>query len=136
MDGGNGWVLAGLAGVLDTMPRSDPLRRKYEHLLRDMATRIAELQQADCLWKPSLLDPEHYPLPEISGSAFFTYGVAWGVNHGPLDRKKFGPSSSAHGQACFSTHTPMDVSAVSSQSALLQGHSLSPPAMSMGLARS
>jgi rhamnogalacturonyl hydrolase YesR len=38
-----------------------------------------------------LLDPEHYPLPEISGSAFFTYGIAWGVNHGLLNRRKFGP---------------------------------------------
>jgi rhamnogalacturonyl hydrolase YesR len=56
-----------------------------------MATQIAELQQADGLWKPSLLDPGHYPLPEISGSAFFSYGIAWGVNHGLLDRRKFGP---------------------------------------------
>ena len=88
---GNGWVLAGLADVLDAMPKDDPLRSKYERLFRDMATRIAEVQQPDGLWKPSLLDPEHYPLPEISGSAFFTYGIAWGVNHGLLDRKKFGP---------------------------------------------
>lgn len=88
---GNGWVLAGLANLLAAMPKSDPLRNKYEGLFRDMATRIAELQQPDGLWRPSLLDPGHYSLPEISGSAFFTYGLAWGVNHGLLDHAKFTP---------------------------------------------
>jgi unsaturated rhamnogalacturonyl hydrolase len=88
---GNGWVLAGTANVLRAMPKNDPLRPKYEALFKDMAARIAELQQPDGLWKPSLLDPTHYPLPEISGSAFFTYGLAWGVNNGLLDRKTYGP---------------------------------------------
>lgn len=88
---GNGWVLAGTINVLDSMAKDDPLRPKYEALFKDMAARVAELQQADGLWRPSLLDPQHYPLPEISGSAFFTYGIAWGVNHGLLDRRTFGP---------------------------------------------
>lgn len=88
---GNGWVLAGTANVLKAMPKNDPLRPKYEALFKDMAARIAQLQQPDGLWKPSLLDPTHYPLPEISGSAFFTYGLVWGVNNGLLDRKTYGP---------------------------------------------
>ncbi|SEG67104.1 Rhamnogalacturonyl hydrolase YesR [Bryocella elongata] len=88
---GNGWVLAGTANVLKAMPKNDPLRPKYEALFKDMAARIAELQQPDGLWKPSLLDPTHYPLPEISGSAFFAYGLTWGVNNGLLDRKTYGP---------------------------------------------
>jgi rhamnogalacturonyl hydrolase YesR len=77
--------------VLTALPKNDVLRPKYEALFREMATRIAELQQADGLWKPSLLDPQHYPLPEISGSAFLTYGIAWGVNNGLLDRRTYGP---------------------------------------------
>jgi unsaturated rhamnogalacturonyl hydrolase len=36
-----------------------------------------------------LLDPDAYDLPEVSGSAFFTYSLAWGINHGVLDRTKF-----------------------------------------------
>jgi rhamnogalacturonyl hydrolase YesR len=88
---GNGWVLAGLAMVLERMPESYPNRAKYLDQYRQMAERIAGLQQSDGLWRASLLDPGSYPNPEISGSAFFTYAMAWGINHGVLDRKKYQP---------------------------------------------
>jgi rhamnogalacturonyl hydrolase YesR len=88
---GNGWVLAGLAMVLQRMPAQYPDRAKYEAQYKEMAERIADLQQADGLWRAGLLDPGAYPNPEISGSAFFTYAMTWGINHGVLDRKKFLP---------------------------------------------
>ena len=88
---GNGWVLAGLAMVLERMPAQYPDRAKYVAQYRDMAERIASLQQPDGLWRASLLDPGAYQSAEISGSAFFTYAMAWGINHGLLDRKKYTP---------------------------------------------
>ena len=88
---GDGWVLAGLAMVLERMPATYPDRAKYVQQYRELAERIAGLQQSDGLWRASLLDPGAYPNPEISGSAFFTYGMAWGMNHGILDRKKYMP---------------------------------------------
>jgi unsaturated rhamnogalacturonyl hydrolase len=88
---GNGWVLAGLAMVLERMPQNYPSRAKYLDQYRQMADRIAGLQQSDGLWRASLLDPGSYPNPEISGSAFFTYAMAWGIDHGVLDRKKYLP---------------------------------------------
>lgn len=88
---GNGWVLAGLALVLQRMPADYPDRPRYEAQFKQMAERIAGLQQPDGLWRASLLDPASYPNPEISGSAFFTYGLAWGVNHGLLERRKYLP---------------------------------------------
>ena len=88
---GNGWVLAGLAMVLERMPDNYPSRAKYLDQYRQMAERIAGLQQSDGLWRASLLDPASYPNPEISGSAFFTYAMAWGINHGVLERKKYLP---------------------------------------------
>jgi unsaturated rhamnogalacturonyl hydrolase len=88
---GNGWVLAGLVDVLRALPKNDPLRPAYEDLFRQMAQRIASLQQPDGLWRPGLLDPSAYPLPEISGSAFFAYAMTWGVNNGVLSRATFGP---------------------------------------------
>lgn len=36
-----------------------------------------------------MLDPEHAPGPETSGTAFFTYGLLWGVNHGILKDPKY-----------------------------------------------
>lgn len=88
---GNGWVLAGLAMVLERMPTDYPDRAKYEKQFKDIAERIAGLQQADGLWRASLLDPGSYPNPEISGSGFFTYAVAWGIHHKVLDRKRYLP---------------------------------------------
>jgi unsaturated rhamnogalacturonyl hydrolase len=88
---GNGWVLAGLAMVLERMPAQYPDRAKYVAQYREIAERIAALQQSDGLWRASLLDPGAYQSAEISGSAFFTYAMAWGINHGALDRKKYLP---------------------------------------------
>jgi rhamnogalacturonyl hydrolase YesR len=88
---GNGWVLAGLARVLEVLPTDYPQRKFYEQQFKEMATKIASLQQDDGLWRSSLLDPESYPLKETSGSGFFTFGIAWGINHGLLDRAKYEP---------------------------------------------
>ncbi|SNT35231.1 Rhamnogalacturonyl hydrolase YesR [Granulicella rosea] len=88
---GNGWVLAGLATVLENMPADYPTRAKYEQQFREMAERVAGLQQPDGLWRSGLLDPAAYEQPEISGSAFFTYGIAWGINHHLLNRKQYLP---------------------------------------------
>lgn len=88
---GNGWVLAGLARTLSGMPKDYPHREKYVGLYRDMAERIAALQQPSGLWRTGLLDQASYKDDEISGSAFFTYAMAWGVNHGYLDAKKYRP---------------------------------------------
>jgi len=88
---GNGWVMGAFAKVLGEMPKDDPSRPKYLAQYREMADRIASIQGKDGLWRSGLLDPDAYDLPEVSGSAFFTYSLAWGINHGILDRAKFEP---------------------------------------------
>ncbi len=88
---GNGWVLGGLARVLEVMPADYPSRARYETQFKEMATKIASIQQPDGLWHASLLDPKSYPLKETSGSGFYVFGLAWGINHGLLDRAKYEP---------------------------------------------
>jgi unsaturated rhamnogalacturonyl hydrolase len=88
---GNGWVLAGLARVLEEMPAEYESRGRYEELFKNMAARIAALQHASGLWRPSLLDPESYTYHEASSSGFFCYAFAWGVNNGLLDRDEYLP---------------------------------------------
>jgi unsaturated rhamnogalacturonyl hydrolase len=88
---GNGWVLAGLARVLQEMPADYPERPRYVRLFSDMAAKVATLQQSDGYWRTSLLDPDSHPLPETSGTAFYVYALAWGVNEGLLDRATYGP---------------------------------------------
>jgi unsaturated rhamnogalacturonyl hydrolase len=88
---GNGWVMAGIVRVLAGLPSDDPLRPHYIALLREMAAEVASLQGSDGLWRPGLLDAGSYPLPEVSGSAFFTYAIAWGIDHHMLDAEKYLP---------------------------------------------
>ena len=87
----NGWVMAGLASVLAEMPRDYPTRPKYIAQFREMAAQIASLQGSDGLWRPGLLDAQAYPLPENSGSAFFAYALAYGINARILDRGQYLP---------------------------------------------
>jgi unsaturated rhamnogalacturonyl hydrolase len=88
---GEGWVMGGLARTLEYLPKDDPARAKYEQQLREMAAAVAKVQGADGLWRPGVLDAADWPQPEVSGSALMTYGMAWGVNHGVLDRKTYEP---------------------------------------------
>jgi rhamnogalacturonyl hydrolase YesR len=88
---GNGWVMGAFAKVLEVMPKDYAGRGKYITQYKEMADRIAAIQGEDGLWRSGLLDPGAYDLPEVSGTAFFTYSLAWGINHGVLDRAKFEP---------------------------------------------
>lgn len=89
---GNGWVMGGLVRMLQYLPANYPDRPRFEQLFKDMATKIVTLQQPDGLWHSSLLDPASYPEAETSGSGFFTYALAWGVNQGLLDRATYEPA--------------------------------------------
>lgn len=89
---GNGWVMAGLVRVLQYLPMNHPDRPRFERLFKEMSEKILTCQQPDGLWRASLLDPESYPLKETSGSGFYTYALAWGVNQGLLDRSQFEPA--------------------------------------------
>jgi unsaturated rhamnogalacturonyl hydrolase len=89
---GNGWVMGAIVRVLKELPADSPLRPKYEALLKDMAAEMVSIQGKDGLWRPGLLDADSYPLPEVSGSAFITYALAYGVNHGILDRATYWPA--------------------------------------------
>lgn len=58
-------------------------------MYRKMAASIVACQQKEGYWTRSLLDPEHAPGPETSGTAFYCYGLQWGVNNGLLKGKQY-----------------------------------------------
>lgn len=87
---GNGWSYAGLARIIAVLNASDPSRDFYVDLFVAMSERLLMLQGDEGYWPVSLLDPEGPP--ETSGTAFFVYGMAWGVNNGLLDIDRFGPA--------------------------------------------
>jgi rhamnogalacturonyl hydrolase YesR len=86
---GNGWVLAGLARVIQALPKDDPHRAWYVGLFRDMSERIVTLQKPDGYWAPSLLDNGTDTPPESSGTGFFTYAFAWGIRAGILNPVRY-----------------------------------------------
>ena len=81
---GDGWVLAGLAKVLKDVPRDWEHRPFFENRFRDMAAAVVKAQRPEGYWSRSMLDEEHAPGYETSGTAFFTYGLLWGINNGYL----------------------------------------------------
>jgi len=89
---GNGWVMGGIVRVLQELPADSPLRPKYVALLKEMAASTLAIQGKDGLWTAGLLDSDSYKLPEVSGSAFITYALAYGVNEKILDKKTYWPA--------------------------------------------
>ncbi len=88
---GNGWAVAGLVRVLDVMPSDAPFRDEYLKTYLEMMKAIKPLQREDGFWNVSLADPVDFGGPELSGTALFVYGMAWGVRHGVLDAAVYQP---------------------------------------------
>jgi rhamnogalacturonyl hydrolase YesR len=88
---GDGWVFAGLAKVLADLPKDHPSRPLFVERFKRMAAVLKPVQQPGGYWTRSILDPQHAPGPESSGTAFFTYGYLWGMNNGYLDKAEYAP---------------------------------------------
>lgn len=88
---GDGWVLAAFAKVLKDLPSTDKYRASYVSRFQNMAKAVAACQQPDGYWTRSMLDADYVPGPETSGTAFFTYGLMWGINNGYLDKETYLP---------------------------------------------
>jgi rhamnogalacturonyl hydrolase YesR len=89
---GNGWVFAGLPIIIRELPAKYEHRDYFIKIYKDMAARLLALQQPDGSWHASLLDPASYPNPEMSATAFFVFGFAWGIDNGYLDKDKYLPA--------------------------------------------
>src|SRR5262249_33167803 len=87
---GNGWVVAGIARILDDLPADDPKRADYVTVLNTMLTALRPLQHTDGLWPSDLLHGATAG-PETSGTGFFTFAIAWGINRGVVDRTMYLP---------------------------------------------
>ena len=57
-----------------------------------MARKLLEIQTPQGHWAMSLLGQEFYPTPETSGSSFYIFGLAYGINKGILDHETYEPA--------------------------------------------
>ena len=89
---GNGWVFGGLALMIPDLPKDWEGRAFYIELYKEMAASLKATQREDGTWSMGLLGGvEGYPIKETSGTSFFTFGLAWGINNGVLDRATYEP---------------------------------------------
>lgn len=89
---GNGWVIAAHVRVLQQLPTNHPNRAEYIETFQQMAAALLLRQRADGFWNVSLDDPNDFGGPETSGTSFFTYSLAWGINNGLLDSLTYAPA--------------------------------------------
>ena len=82
---GNGWVYAALVRVMNELGPDHP---HYGMLLADfllMSKALVGCQRSDGFWNVSLLSPSTYGGKELTGTALFLYGMAWGIRKGVLN---------------------------------------------------
>jgi rhamnogalacturonyl hydrolase YesR len=82
---GNGWVFAGLARLIEAMPQDHSDRAYFVDIYKRMAAALIQIQREDGYWPTSLLDAAILTNPETSGTGFFGFGLAWGLNNGFLE---------------------------------------------------
>jgi hypothetical protein len=77
---------------MDVLPTNDLHYAEYLQTFQDMAVALKAVQRSDGFWNVNLAYTNDYPGPESSGTACFTYGLAWGINHGYLDSNTYLPT--------------------------------------------
>ncbi len=88
---GNGWVFGSLAIILRDLPQERSSRAFYLNLFKEMANALKKGQRADGAWGPNIADQQEPDMQEMSGTAFFVYGMLWGINNGVLERAEYLP---------------------------------------------
>lgn len=88
---GNGWVVAALVRVLNILPKTDPHYAEYMSDYKLMMQALLPIQRKDGYWNVSLHDSTNFGGKEITGTSLFIYGMAWGLNKGILEKRKYLP---------------------------------------------
>lgn len=86
---GNGWVCAALVRVLEQLPEHSAHYADYLKDYKDMMRALLPYQNRDGYWNVSIADPTDFGGKELTGTALFTYAMAWGLNHHMLDARSF-----------------------------------------------
>ncbi|HKI70715.1 MAG TPA: glycoside hydrolase family 88 protein, partial [Verrucomicrobiae bacterium] len=88
---GNGWVAAGMAELLRSLPENNPYRNRIMRGYKKMMAALLKYQGQDGLWRQLIDHPEAWP--ETSSTGMFAFAMVTGVKHGWLDAKTYGPAA-------------------------------------------
>ncbi|HEX7959038.1 MAG TPA: glycoside hydrolase family 88 protein [Terriglobales bacterium] len=84
---GNGWVAAGMAEILRSLPADHPKRARIMQGYQTMMKSLLKYQDKDGMWHQLIDHPEAWP--ETSSTGMFTFAMITGVKNGWLDRKTY-----------------------------------------------
>lgn len=88
---GNGWMAAGAAELLSSLPDSHP---RYARILagyQKMMKGLLGNQMESGMWRQLIDQPDSWA--ETSGSAMFAFSMVCGVKNGWLEAKTYGPAA-------------------------------------------
>ena len=87
---GNGWVAAGMAELLRSLPKNHPKRSRILQGYRQMMASLLKYQGGDGMWRQLIDRPESWP--ETSSTGMFTFAMVTGVKNRWLDKKVYAPA--------------------------------------------
>jgi unsaturated rhamnogalacturonyl hydrolase len=90
---GNGWVAAGMAELLRSLPKKHPKRARIMEGYKKMMASLLKYQGEDGLWRQLIDKPEAWS--ETSGTGMFTFAMVTGVKNGWLDKKTYAKAARA-----------------------------------------
>ena len=96
---GNGWVYAALVRSMNELSPKDKAYKLFKKDFLLMSEGLLKCQHPDGFWHASLVSDCEYPDPEMTGTALFLYGMAWGIQQGYLDAAKYRPACDKAWQA-------------------------------------
>ncbi len=88
---GNGWMAAGTAELLRSLPLTNPDRPRIMEGYKKMMETLLKYQAADGMWRQLIDDPESWP--ETSSTGMFTFAMITGVKNGWLDEEVYGAAA-------------------------------------------
>ena len=88
---GNGWVAAGMAELLRSLPKNHSRRARILEGYRKMMASLLKYQGDDGLWRQLVDHPETWA--ETSSTGMFTFAMITGVKNGWLPGKTYGPAA-------------------------------------------
>ncbi len=86
---GNGWMAAGMAELLLSLPKDNPDRPRILEGYGKMMAALNGTQSESGMWNQLLDDPKSWP--ETSCTGMFTFAMVTGVKEGWLDAGVYGP---------------------------------------------
>lgn len=88
---GDGWMAAGMAELLSSMPKNNPNRERIMKGYTDMMASLLKYQGKNGMWNQLIDDPEAWA--ETSATGMFTFAMITGVKNGWLDKEIYGKAA-------------------------------------------